>query len=142
MITGTRSIDLQAKILFALIAANFLAQIPYFFHNHYQSQPLSISVRSLVIMATVLAFFLIAALLLFKRHRVGYPLMLLYLSVESLFYSWNAIASMIHGYGLFFQLSNPDLLLRAVFSIGYLNLLASGYFLFLLLRHPAHFRPG
>ncbi len=141
MDAGTRSIDLQSRILFALILANFLAQIPYFFHNHYQSQPLWVSVRSFVIMGSVLALFLIAALLLFQRRRVGYPLMLLYLSVEFLFYLWGVIASIIHGYGFFFQLSNPDLLLRTVFAIGYLNLLAAGYFLFLLLRHGHHFQP-
>ncbi len=139
MRTGTPSIDLQAKILFGLILTDFLAQIPYFFHNHYQSQPLWVSVRSFVVMGAVFAFFLIAALLLFQRRRAGYPLMLLYLSAEFLFYLWGVIASVIHGYGIFFQLSNPDVLLRAAFAIGYMNLLASGYFLCLLLSHQVHF---
>lgn len=140
MRTSNRSIDLRAGILCTLILANFLAQIPYFFHNHYQSQPVWVSARSFVIMGAVFAFFLVATLLLFKRHTAGYPLMLLYLSVEFLFYLWGVIASVIHGYGILFQLSNPDLLLRTVFAIGYMNLLVSGYFLFLLLRHRLYFR--
>ncbi len=139
---GNRSIDLQARILSALILADFVAQIPYFFHNHYASQPLAISIRSLIIMGVAFAFFLAATLLLFRRDRDGYPLMLLYLSVEFLFYLWGVIGSIRHGYGIFFQLRNPDLLLRTVFAIGYLNLLASGYFLFLLLRHRRYFQPG
>ncbi len=65
--------------------------------------------------------------------------MLLYLSAEFLFYVWGVIASVIHGYGIFFQLRNPDVLLRTVFAIGYLNLLASGYFLYLLLGHRVYF---
>lgn len=39
----------------------------------------------------------------------------------------------MHGYGLFFHLQNPDLLLKIVFAIGYINLFAAGYFIVLLL---------
>ena len=42
---------------------------------------------------------------------------------------------MIHGYPAFFQAQNPDVVLRVIYSIGYMNLFASGYFLLLLLRH-------
>jgi hypothetical protein len=65
--------------------------------------------------------------------------MLIFLATEFLFYLWNTIGAVIHGYGLFFQLHNPDLLLRAVFAIGYINLFASGYFLCLLLFKRADF---
>jgi ABC-type uncharacterized transport system YnjBCD permease subunit len=61
------------------------------------------------------------------------------LSMEFLFYFWDAIGSIRHGFGLFFQLSNPDLILRVIFAIGYLNLFASGYFLFLLLYNKYMF---
>ncbi len=137
---SSRCIAVQARILFGLILANFLAQIPYFFHNHYQAQPWSISARSFLIMGSVLGFFLAAAFLLSKRRSLGYVLMLIYLSVEFLFYTGGVIGSIIHGYGLFFQMSNPDLLLRLIFSIGYVNLLASGYFLFLLVRYRRYFQ--
>ncbi len=49
--------------------------------------------------------------------------MLMFLAVEFLFYLWNTLGEVLHGYGLFFHLTNPDLLLRAVFAIGYVNLL-------------------
>ncbi len=133
---------LQAKILCALILANFVAQVPYYFHNHYQSQPLLTSIRSLLVMGSVFGFFLAAAVLFFRRRRAGYAWMLAFLCVELLFYLWNLIGSMIHGFGIFFQLANPDLLLRVVFTIGYLNLLISGYFIYLLLRYERYFQPS
>ncbi len=135
-------ISLQAKILCVLILANFVAQVPYYFHNHYQSQPLLTSVRSLLVMGSVFGLFLAAAVLLFRRRRAGYAWMLAFLSVEFLFYLWNLIGSMIHGSGIFFKLANPDLLLRVVFAIGYLNLLISGYLIYLLLRYERHFQPS
>ena len=59
--------------------------------------------------------------------------MVVFLGVEFLFYLWNTLGEVIHSYGLFFHLANPDLLLKIVFAIGYMNLFASGYFLGLLL---------
>lgn len=61
------------------------------------------------------------------------------LVVEFLFYLWNTIGEVVHGFGLFFHLQNPDLLLRTVFAIGYINLFASGYFLCLLLWKRSNF---
>ncbi|HYT37161.1 MAG TPA: hypothetical protein VEL49_08250, partial [Ktedonobacteraceae bacterium] len=92
-----------------------------------------------LIMLFVFAAFLLASTLLFKRRALGYWLMLIFLAVEFLFYLWNTLGEVIHGYGLFFHLNNPDPLLRAVFAIGYVNLFASGYFLGLLLLKRAHF---
>lgn len=62
------------------------------------------------------------------------------MGIEFLFYLWGVISSLAHGSGLFFQIHNPDLLLRIIFSIGYINFFASGYFLFLLLRHRDAFQ--
>jgi hypothetical protein len=87
----------------------------------------------------VFAVFLFASILLFKRIVAGYWLMLIFLAVEFLFYLWNTIGEVVHGYGLFFHLQNPDLLLKTVFAIGYINLFASGYFLCLLLLKRARF---
>src|SRR5207245_11022576 len=81
--------------------------------------------------------FLLAAFLLFKGTVIGYWLMVLFLTVEFLFYVWNALGAVIHGYGFLYHLANPDLILRAVFAIGYVNLFVSGYFLCLLLLKRA-----
>jgi hypothetical protein len=65
--------------------------------------------------------------------------MVMFLAVEFLFYVWNTLGGVIHGYGFLYHLANPDLILRAVFAIGYVNLFVSGYFLGLLLLKRATF---
>jgi hypothetical protein len=134
-----RNILTQGKVLFFLILVNFLAQVPYFFHLYSRSQSWSVSLRSFLIMGAVFAFFLIASFLLFRGHRWGYPWMVAFLSIEFLFYFYGVISSLIHGYGLFFQVHNPDLVLRIIYTIGYMNLFASGYFLYLLLFYRDFF---
>jgi hypothetical protein len=130
---------LQVGILFFLILANFLAQIPYFLHLYYNPhQPLA-DARGMLIMLFVFGVFLLASILLFRGTGAGYWLMVMFVAVEFLFYLWNTLGAVIHGYGWFFQLNNPDPLLRAIFAVGYVNLFASGYFLGLLLVGRAYF---
>jgi hypothetical protein len=129
----------QVKILCALILLNFLAQILYFFHLYYPTQALDIDIRSFLIMGAVFAPFLFGSILLFRKRPAGYWLLVVFLTAEFLFYLVNTIGSVVHGNGLFFQVRNPDLVLRAVYSIGYMNLFASGYFLFLLIKNKADF---
>src|SRR6266581_8279113 len=134
-----KSLRVQASILFLLILANFIAQIPYYLHLYYNPNNLLAQAKGVLLILFVLGVFLLASLLLFKRRALGYWLMVVFLAVEFLFYLWNTLGEVIHGYGLFFHLNNPDSLLRAVFAIGYVNLFASGYFLGLLLLKRAHF---
>jgi len=136
---GSKNIRIQIIILFLLILANFIAQIPYYFHLYYNPNNLLTQAKAGLLMLFVFGVFLLASTLLFKRRVLGYWLMVIFLAVEFLFYLWNTVGEVIHGYGLFFHLNNPDPLLRAVFAIGYVNLFASGYFLSLLLLKKAHF---
>ncbi|HEU0000808.1 MAG TPA: hypothetical protein VFQ36_07920 [Ktedonobacteraceae bacterium] len=130
----SKPVRFQVIALFLLILANFIAQVPYFLHLYYKpDMNLLAEARPFLIMGIVFAVFLVASILLFKRTVAGYWLMLVFLAVEFLFYLWNTIGEVVHGYGLFFHLQNPDLLLKTVFAIGYINLFASGYFLCLLL---------
>ena len=105
----SKSIRAQVIILFLLILANFIAQIPYFLHLYYKpGMNLLTQLRPSLIMGFVFAVFLLASILLFKRTVAGYWLMLIFLAVEFLFYLWNTLGEVIHGYGLFFHLNNPD----------------------------------
>jgi hypothetical protein len=130
---SNKGIRLQVNILFFLILANFVAQIPYFLHLYYNPHNPLADVRGILLMLLVFGVFLLASMLLFRGIAAGYWLMLMFVAVEFLFYLWNTLGAVIHGYGWFFQLNNSDLLLRAIFAIGYVNLFASGYFLGLLL---------
>ena len=130
----SKAVRVQTIILFLLILANFIAQVPYFLHLYYKpGMNLLVEARPSLIMGFVFAVFLIASILLFKRTIAGYWLMLMFLTVEFLFYLWNTVGEVVHGYGLFFHLQNQDMLLKIVFAIGYINLFAAGYFLCLLL---------
>ena len=136
---GSKAIRIQVIILGLLILANFIAQIFYYFRLYYNPNNILAQAKGGIIMLLVFGVFLLASILLFKRQVVGYWLTVVFLSVEFLFYLWNTIGEVIHGYGLFFHLYNPDLILKSVFAIGYLNLFASGYFLVLLLVKRDHF---
>jgi hypothetical protein len=136
----SKPIRVQVIVLFLLILANFIAQIPYFLRLYYKpGLSLLAEARPFLLMGFVFAVFLVASILLFKRTIAGYWLMLIFLAVEFLFYLWNTIGEVVHGYGLFFHSNNPDFLLRIVFAIGYINLFASGYFLCLLLLKRTDF---
>jgi hypothetical protein len=130
-----KSVLIQIIVLFALILLNFLAQIAYFVHLYWGRQALSVTVRSFLIMGAVFAFFLAASWLFFTGRRHGYTMMLAFLSVEFLFYLFGLIQSLVRGFPPFFQTQNPDVVLRIIFSIGYMNLFASGYFILLLLLY-------
>jgi hypothetical protein len=133
----SKNIRIQVITLFFLILANFIAQIPYYLHLYYNPNNVLAQAKGGLLLLFIFGVFLLASILLFKRQALGYWLMVIFLAVEFLFYLWNTIGEVIHGYGLFFHLNNPDLLLRAVFAIGYVNLFASGYFLALLLLKRA-----
>ena len=136
---GVKSIRVQVIILFLLILANFLAQIPYYLHLYYNPNNLLAQLRGGFLLLIVFVLFLLASFLFFKRTVIGYWLMVIFLAVEFLFYVWNTLGAVIHGYGFLYHLANPDLILRAVFAIGYVNLFASGYFLCLLLLKRSTF---
>ncbi len=136
---GVKRIRVQVIILFLLILANFIAQIPYYLHLYYNPNNLLAQLRGGFLLLIVFAVFLLASFLLFKRTVIGYWLMVMFLAVEFLFYVWNTLGGVLHGYGFLYHLANPDLLLRAVFAIGYVNLFVSGYFLGLLLLKRATF---
>ena len=133
-------VNTQAKILFGLILLNFLAQVPYFFHLYAGKQSLLITARSFLIMGLVFAFFLVSSILLFRRQKSGFWLMMIFLTTEFLFYLLGILQSSLRGFDPFFQVNNPDILLRIVYSIGYLNLFVSGYFLLLLITHREVFQ--
>ena len=126
-----KNILLQVKILFWITLANFIAQIPYFLHLYCHK--ISDLLKLLNIpMLTVLIFFIIAYIMLFKFKRVGFWLMFAFLLTEFLFYLFNVVGGAIHGYGLFFHIFDTNIILKVVFIIGYVNFFASGYFLIYL----------
>ncbi len=130
-----RTTRIQVWILFGLILANFVAQIVYFFHLYYSPQHPFPELRSFLLLGSVFALFLLGFTLFMQHRQLGFYLLTLFLALEFGFYVLNLLGGAIRGPGLFFHLREPDPILWLVFLLGYINLLASGYFLFLLLKN-------
>ncbi len=122
-----------SRILFCIIIANYLAQIVY--AQHVYHNVIGKNLSGLLLLGATFFLFIIPYFLLQKGIRGGYVGMIFFLSAEFLFYFMNLIFSMIHGYPPFFQLANPDRILFMVFLIGYINLFASAYYLYYLLKN-------
>ncbi len=129
------NVYLQIRVLFFLILLNFAALIPYQIHLYYSPGHPFPNPRGTLVVALIFAVFITGYLLFMKKKTIGYWLLLFFLSMEFIFYLYNFTGTLRHGYPLFFQIHNRDILLRIVYSIGYLNLFASGYFVFLLLYY-------
>ncbi len=130
----SRNLHIQSWILFSILLANFAAQVIYFFHLYYSPQHPFPTIRSTLIMGSVFGLFLVSFFLFITMHKIGFNLMVFYLSLEFLFYLWNFVTSGFRpGYGWFFHLREADPTLWIVFAIGYLSFFASGYFLLLMI---------
>ncbi len=136
----SRLTRIQLWVLFGILLANFIAQVPYFYHLYYSPQHPLPDLRASLLLGLVFVCFLVSFVLLLARPRAGYYLLVGYVAVEFLFYLWNVIGGALHSYGLFFHLADRDPVLWAVNAVGYLSFLAAGYCLVLLLAKRREFR--
>lgn len=105
--------------------------MPYTIHQYGPNRLFAASTGWLM-MVVVFVLLLVGAGLFLLRWRMSYWLLLLFVTLDFLFYLGNIAISIAAGYGAFFQLAYSDPLLRVVFGIGYLNFVAAGYCLLLL----------
>jgi len=133
---------IQVWVLFGVLLANFVAQVPYFLHLYYTPQHPLPEVRSAFLMGAVFVLFLVSFGLWAAGSTAGYYLLIFYLALEFFFYLWNIIGGVVHGFGLFFHLADRDPVLWAVNAIGYLSFFAAGYFLLLLIARRRQFGPS
>jgi len=122
----------KLRILFWITISNYIVQIPY---DLYLYHTLASSLPGFLLLAATFLLFIIPYILFKKSAKVGYVGMIIFLSIEFLFYISNLLFSMVNGYPPFFQLGNPDPILFGAFLIGYINLFASGYFLYYFSKH-------
>jgi hypothetical protein len=129
--------------IFAVVIANYLAQIAYYLRLYYFPEHAPPALFGSLALAATLAWFVAGFALLWRGRATGYWLTLSYLAAETAFYLSNLLNQVAHGYAPFFHLANPDLVLWVVFATGYLNLLAGmGFIVALLLGRRALFSPG
>jgi hypothetical protein len=69
---GSKNIRIQVILLFLLILANFIAQIPYYVHLYYHPNNVLAQAKGGLPLLFILVIFLLASTLLFKRSALGY----------------------------------------------------------------------
>jgi hypothetical protein len=132
--------SLFLKCLFITTIANFVAQIPYYFHQYYLATRSAPSILGLVLMTVVLGWFLAGCYLLAQRKNIGYLLTVSFLIIEFLFYLQTQIMQYLSGRGVFLYVLHPDdWLLFLVFGIGYINFFASAWFIIHLLKRKSEY---
>jgi uncharacterized membrane protein len=120
--------------ILAVVGANYVAQVPYYLHQYYIPHPALPSLAGTAMLLATLIWFLLGwTLLMRRRSRTGYWLLLTFLLAETAFYLYNEFNQVTHGFAPFFHLQNHDPLLLVVFAIGYLNMLGGGVFVAALL---------
>src|SRR6266849_8830958 len=101
-----RTTRIQVWVLFAVLLANFVAQVPYFLRLDYSPQHPLPDLKSSLLMGSVFVLFLISFSLLVARRPAGYYLLIFYLALEFFFYLLNIVGGALHGFGLFFHLAD------------------------------------
>lgn len=123
-------------ILFLIVMANYIAQIPYGIHLYGHR----FNLVGVMMLGITLVWFLTGFILLVKRIKIGYWILLSFLFVEFIFYFHGQIILMFVGYGLMYHLVNfKDMILWWVFFIGDVNFFVAGFYLYYLLRRKKMF---
>jgi hypothetical protein len=124
------------QVLLVVVGVNFLAQVPYYYHQYYSTRKLLPSLVGVILMSFVLGWFVLGYSRLQRSKRLGYSLMLSFLIVEFLFYLQTQIVQAFSGRGILLHVIHPDdALLFVVFLIGYLNFIAAGWFVYFMIKH-------
>jgi hypothetical protein len=119
-------------VLFLVVLANYLAQIPYSLHLYGLNE----NPRGVVLLGTTFVWFLAGFWLLMRGKASGYWLTLAFLAVQFLFYFDNQIILMFYGYGLIYHLTHfDDPVIWAVELVGDVNFVVAAFFLYYLARN-------
>ena len=118
------------KILLFITLLNFAAQIPYYLYNYYFPYHVWPTLSSIVLLGLTLVWFLAGYFGVLRGWRYGRAILISFLSVEALFY----LHSFIFG-AFFFQMQNPNPIIKAVFVVGYVSGITAGYYIYALIRN-------
>ncbi len=116
--------------LAAVVLLNYVAQVPYDWHLYR----LHLNPVGVLLLLGTLGWFLAGFVLMLHHHPLGYWLSVSFLATDFTFYLVNAVMGSVHGYGPLYQLTRvSDPVLWTVFLIGYINFVAAGLMLWLLM---------
>jgi hypothetical protein len=117
------------RILFWVVLADYLAQIPYYLINYYFPSQLPPAISAVVLLGLTLVWFLVGYFALRRRKSWGFWVLLSFLAVEALFYA----VALVSGVAAF-QLENHNLVIKAVFIVGYITGAVSAIFVILIIH--------
>lgn len=117
------------RFLFWITMANYIAQIPYYLYNYYFPYHALPTASSIALLGLTLGWFLAGYFRFQKKYKHGNILLLSFLVIEALFY----IHSFIFG-AFFFQMLNPNPIIKMVFIIGYVSGAVAAYYAYRLTR--------
>ncbi len=117
------------SILLWVTLANYAAQVPYYLYNYYFPYRVLPTFSSIALLGFTLVWFLFGYFGFQKKIKYSYGLLLSFLIVEALFY----LHSFVFG-AFFFQMQNPNPIIKAVFIVGYISGAVAGYYAYRLIR--------
>jgi hypothetical protein len=116
---------LSLGFLFWVTIANYVAQIPYYLYNYYFPYHVLPTLSSIVLLGATLAWFLVGYVGVQYKWKYGYAVLITFLCIEALFY----LHSFVFG-AFFFQMQNPNPIIKSVFVVGYLSGAVAGYYVY------------
>jgi hypothetical protein len=120
--------------LLAAVALNYLAQIPYYFHQYYSGRHLAPSWPGTFLLLLTFVWFLAGYTRFVRGKKYGVGLLLSFLAAQILFYGHAIIFGLINGGGAVAQLKTHSPFLFVIFLIGYINFGVAAYYLVRLLK--------
>ena len=124
-------------VLFWVVVADYVAQIPYYLVNYYVPHRAAPTLSSVVLLGLTLAWFLVGYIGLRAHRRFGFWVLLSFLLIEGLFY----LRTILFGAAAY-QIANPNLVIKIVFLTGYVTGVVSlTYFVLLLVFRSRYQRP-
>jgi len=118
------------RLLLIVTLVNYVAQIPYYLVLYYLPHGTAPSARSVVLLGLTLGWFLLGYTALRARRGWGHIVLLSFLCVEALFY----LRAFVSG-AVAHQLRHPDVVVQAVFVVGYVSGATAAVAAYLLIRY-------
>lgn len=132
-----RSLKYPLPLLVAVVL-NYLAQIPYYFHQYYIGKHLAPSWPGTVLLLFTLLWFLAGYTRFVTGKKYGVLLLLSFLAAQVLFYGHAIIVGLVNGGGAVAQLKTHSPFLFVIFLIGYINFGVAAYYLVRLLKQKGN----
>ena len=120
--------------LLVTVTLNYLAQIPYYFHQYYVGRHLAPSWPGTLLLLFTFLWFLAGYTRFVRGKKYGMGLLLSFLAAQILFYGHAVVFGLINGSGIVAQLKTHSPFLFVIFLIGYINFGVAAYYLVRLLK--------